>query len=118
MSECKFTVATDNDLAFTTGGDADWFIVYEPNYYVKDKDSARSGQIGHNQSSWLKLEVIGSGTLTFSYKVSSKNGDKLTFDIDDDERFAEDGTVSRTDVSYVVNTIGQLLLEGLVRSQQ
>ncbi len=67
------------------GGDAAWeidpVIVFEGNY------AAVSGNIGHNQSSSLKidLEVTAPSEIAFHYKVSSEqNYDFLKFYVNDD----------------------------------
>jgi hypothetical protein len=61
-----------------TGGDAAW--------YGQDADSqdglaARSGEIGHNQKSWMQLTntMSGEGTMTFQWRTTSQlNYDFLT----------------------------------------
>ncbi|UCD52921.1 MAG: hypothetical protein JSW27_09825 [Phycisphaerales bacterium] len=74
--------ALDTDLSFTTGGDASWYAQTSESYY--DSDAAQSGAISDSQETWLETEVVGAGTLTFYWKVSSKkNSDWLEFYIDD-----------------------------------
>jgi len=75
--------ALDNtDLEWTTGGDADWLGQTEVCYY--GGDAAQSGDINHNQETWLRTSVSGSGTFTFWWKVSSEpNYDLLEFTLDD-----------------------------------
>jgi YD repeat-containing protein len=58
----------DIALSFTSGGDATW--VLDTNEYSYDHDSARSGEIGDDQETWLQTTVTGPGTLTFDYKLS------------------------------------------------
>lgn len=62
--------ALDNPLAFTTGGNASWYGETEIFYY--GGSAARSGTPGNSQSSWLQTTVVGPGTLSFSWKVSSE----------------------------------------------
>jgi hypothetical protein len=62
--------AVDNTgLAWTTGGDADWFGQSSHHYY--DGDAAQSGDISSGQSSWIQTTVTGPGILSFYWKVSS-----------------------------------------------
>jgi hypothetical protein len=79
--------ALDNtDLAWTTGGDADWFGQTAISYY--DGDAAQTGIIGDNQSTWLRTTVVGTGTLTFRWYISSEMGhDCLEFSYQDDAGF-------------------------------
>ena len=87
--------ALDNaELTFTTGGDANWTGVTDVSF--DGADSARSGVIGHNQSTWLQTTVTGPGTLSFRWKVSSESSyDKLTFAIDN----AAQNTISGTSMN-------------------
>jgi Peptidase C10 family/Carboxypeptidase regulatory-like domain/Spi protease inhibitor len=63
--------ALDNDyLAFTTGGDASWSGQTAVSFY--GGSSAQSGALGGNQSAWLQTTVVGPGTLSFNWKVSSE----------------------------------------------
>ena len=73
--------AMDTNLSFITGGDADWLSQTAISYY--DEDAAQSGDITHEQESWLQTTVSGSGTVNFYWKVSSEeNCDYLEFYID------------------------------------
>lgn len=62
------------DLAFTTGGDADWSPVFESDEAKVGDTVARSGLMpcaeewGSNES-WLQVSVDGPGTLGFWWKV-------------------------------------------------
>ena len=60
----------NNSLAFSTGGDASWFGQAELSY--SGGSSAQSGSISGNQTSWLQTTVVGPGTLSFYWKVSSE----------------------------------------------
>ena len=75
--------AVDNlSLVWTTGGDADWFSQTTTTY--DGQDAAKSGDIGNNQESWMQTIVIGPGTVSFWWKVSSEAHftDTLAFWID------------------------------------
>ena len=46
--------------------------------------SAQSGALGNNQSTWMQTTVVGPGTLSFNWKVSSETGfDFLEVFLDD-----------------------------------
>ena len=63
--------AVDNsDLAWSTGGNADWFGQTSYSYY--DGDAAESGAISDDQLSYVQTTVTGEGTLKFYWKVSSE----------------------------------------------
>jgi hypothetical protein len=63
--------AVDNtSLSFTTGGSANWYG--DTFYHYVGGDSARSGQIGRNQTSWLEFTAQGPKTLKFHWRVSSR----------------------------------------------
>jgi YD repeat-containing protein len=78
------TVATDTDLSFTTGGDANWVRTTSDYYY--NRDSARSGQISASQTSWLQTTVKDEGTIWFYYKLS--NG-SLSFSVDGSVKWSQ-----------------------------
>ncbi len=84
------------------GGNADWFTTtgaYEGIY------CARSGSIGHNQSSslYLDVEVLSAGELSFYKKVSSESGyDYLRFFVDNNEMGAWSGTVDWSQETYQI----------------
>ena len=84
------------------GGNANWFTTtgaYEGNY------CARSGSIGHNQSSslYLTVDVLSAGDLSFYKKVSSENNyDYLRFFVDNNEMGAWSGTVSWSQETYQI----------------
>ena len=63
--------ALDNiHLAFTTGGSASWSGQTAVSFY--GGSSAQSGVLSDNQSAWLQTTVVGPGTLSFHWKVSSE----------------------------------------------
>ncbi|MBW7989638.1 MAG: hypothetical protein FVQ84_06430 [Planctomycetes bacterium] len=73
--------AVDSNLNFTTAGDAEWFSQTETTYF--GGDAAQSGVITDEQSSLIQTTVIGAGTFSFYWKVSSEeNYDFLEFYID------------------------------------
>lgn len=65
----------------TTGGDAHWYG--DTTWYFCGGDAARSGRIGHGQTSWMELTTSGNKTLSFRWRVSSEaNYDFLELWID------------------------------------
>jgi hypothetical protein len=60
----------NNYLAFTTGGNASWSGQRAVSFY--GGSAAQSGTLGGNQSAWLQTTVVGPGTLSFNWKVSSE----------------------------------------------
>ncbi len=75
--------ALDNHiLAFTVGGSSSWFGQTAEAYF--GGSAAQSGALGDNQSEWLQTTVVGPGTLSFYWKVSSEdNYDFLEVLVDD-----------------------------------
>ena len=68
-------------VIWTTGGDADWAAHTDQSH--DGVDSARSGPISGNQTSWLETTVTGPLPLSFWWKVSSEEDyDYLRFAID------------------------------------
>lgn len=87
--------AVDNcTLNWTTGGDADWFDQSTDAYY--DGDSAQTGFIGDNQSTYMQTTIEGPGELSFYWKVSSSYSDRLYFYIDGDAQTYISGSYSYT----------------------
>jgi hypothetical protein len=74
--------ALDNArLNFSVGGNGNWFP--ETATYFYGGSAAQSGTLENNQSSWLQTTVVGPGTLSFYWKVSSEAYyDYLEFYID------------------------------------
>ena len=63
--------ALDNAaLAFTTGGDAEWFAQTGENH--DGTDAAKSGPVVRLQSTWMETTVSGPGALSFWWRVSSE----------------------------------------------
>jgi hypothetical protein len=66
------------NLPWTTGGNADWsgqtLVTHD------GVDAGQSGAITNSQETWMETTVVGPGTLTFWWKVSSEAGsDRLRF---------------------------------------
>ncbi len=79
--KCDLPEALDTTLGFTTGGDAEWFCQDVNSFH--GGDAAKSGDVSHNQQSWMQTNVSGAGTVSFYWKVSSETGsDYLEFYID------------------------------------
>ena len=97
--------AVDNgSLTFTGSGNADWYKVTDVYYY--GGDSARSGDIGDNQSTTIETDVTVGSTqaVKFYWKVSSEaNYDYLRFYIDGVEKTSIAGTVDWTQVAYNIS---------------
>ena len=102
--------ALDTALSFTTGGSANWFGQTTTSYY--DGDAAQSGDISHNQQSWMQTTVRGKGTVTFYWKVSSEsNYDFLEFYVDGSLRYKISGSVNWQQKTYTFFTSGSHMLE-------
>ena len=79
-------------LAWTTGGDADWFPQTDTTY--DGVSAAQSGSISDDQQTWVQTTVTGPGTLSFNWKVSSEEDfDFLTFEVDGEERGSISGEI-------------------------
>jgi hypothetical protein len=66
------------NLTWTSGGTAAWFA--ESTTTHDGLSAAQSGTISHNQETWLETAVLGPGSLSFWWKVSSElNFDYLEF---------------------------------------
>ncbi|MCJ7730334.1 MAG: carboxypeptidase-like regulatory domain-containing protein [Sedimentisphaerales bacterium] len=101
--------ALDTTLSFTTGGNADWF--YQTNIFYSDGDAAQSGDISHNQKSWMNTMVDGPGTLSFYWKVSSEgNYDFLEFYIDGVRQSRISGSVDWQQKTYAISSGSHNLL--------
>lgn len=76
----------------TSAGSLAWTGVNSPSH--DGVDSAASGTTGNNQQSYVEVDVVGPGTLTFWWKVSCEpTFDKLAFMIDGAPSGSIDGTV-------------------------
>jgi uncharacterized protein YkwD len=95
--------AVDNTmLQWNTGGDSGWYGQNLVSY--SGSDSARSGSVVNNQSSWIQTTVNGPATLEFYWKVSSEQYyDYLKFYIDEVEQPGKiSGEVDWTKQSYTL----------------
>jgi thioredoxin len=73
--------ALDTTLSLATGGNEDWFS--QTTRWYHDGDAVQSGDITHDQESWMQTTVNGAGRMSFYWKVSSENScDYLEFYID------------------------------------
>lgn len=71
------------NLTWTTGGDASWLGQTAISH--DGSDAARSGSITNDESTWIETTVVGPGTLSFWWRVSSEQDfDYLEFLIDGD----------------------------------
>ena len=102
--------ALDNlSLTWTTGGDASWDVSSDSSLFTESPNllGAMSGNIAHNQQSWLETTVSGSGTLTFFWKVTSEDGyDLLAFYIDGVLQQEISGNTSWEQKSYAIQSEG------------
>lgn len=91
------------ELAWITSGDAPWFPQVST---TKDgTDAAESGTIANNQTSNMETTLIGPGSLTFWWKVSSEeNYDFLRFYI---KNIEQTGSLARIsgEVDWVKKTV-------------
>ncbi|UCE10609.1 MAG: hypothetical protein JSW61_01395, partial [Candidatus Thorarchaeota archaeon] len=55
---------------WTTGGDADWYI--DTTIFSVGDSSVRSGDIGHNEQSWIETTISGPAIVSFDWKISSE----------------------------------------------
>ena len=65
------------DLAWATGGNADWR--YQTDMAADGIDAAQSGALTTNQSSWMETVVTGPFQISFSWGVSSRSTHYLRF---------------------------------------
>ncbi|MCP4261004.1 MAG: hypothetical protein GY774_26360 [Planctomycetes bacterium] len=102
--------AMETDLIINTGGDGDWFV--QSANFFNDGDAARSGDITHNQESWMQTAVSGVGTLSFYWKVDSEeNFDFLEFYLDGELEDSISGLVDLHQMTYDIETAGLHTLE-------
>jgi len=110
--------ALDTDLSFTTGGSANWFATNKTSYYTTSYyggDAAQSGDISHDEESWMRTTVSGKGTVKFYWNVSSHlRHDFLEFYIDGSLKDQISGSRPQRNWEaemYVISTAGPHLLE-------
>jgi hypothetical protein len=93
--------ALDNDLVWTTGGNAKWFSQNTMSFY--GNDAAQSGELSNYENTWIQTTVTGPGTLKFYWKVSSeKYYDSLLFFIDGMNAGYINGEVAWQEKSYYI----------------
>ncbi len=81
------------ELVWTTGGDAPWFS--QSAISRRGGSAAQGGDIDDNEETWLETTVIGPGTFTFWWRVSSESKyDRLQFLLGGDELHTIDGEVN------------------------
>ena len=73
-------LGVDDAVQITTGDNVAWRPVVDVT--TDSGRSVRSGNIGNNGETWLQAVVIGSGTLSFSNKVSCEYDDRGTRNFD------------------------------------
>jgi hypothetical protein len=85
----------NTNLAWTTGGSQGWYATNAPAIPAFDGfDATSSGNITHDQDSWIETTVAGPGALSFWWSVSSEaDHDFLQFLIDGVEQEAISGDV-------------------------
>jgi hypothetical protein len=102
--------ALDTVLSFTLGGSADWFDQTTTSYY--GGSAVQNGDISHGQDSWMLTTVVGRGTVTFYWKVSSEDGyDFLEFYIDSSLKDRISGSVDWQQKTYPIDTLGSHTLK-------
>ena len=90
-------------MAWETSGDSNWIV--QDTYALEGIYSAQSGNINHNESSSLTIDLNLSeaGYISFLLGIDSEeNNDLLTFTIDGSEKGSWSGSVSSEYVSYYV----------------
>jgi len=80
----------DTNLAWLTSGNAPW--VGETALTYDGSAAAQTGQLGHNQESWLETTVLGPGVLSFWWKGASPAGGNLVFTINGTNALLVTGT--------------------------
>jgi hypothetical protein len=85
---------------WSTSGDGNWFPEMVTTH--DGTASARSGDIGHNQSTTLATTVAGPGLLSYWWKVSSEYSDPLIFLVDGVEQSRISGEVGWTNQVLIV----------------
>lgn len=101
-----FNNALNSPLTFTTDGDANWYVVTDT---TKDGMAMRSGNVGDRQKSYLRTTVVGPGTLTFWYKVTSYNYRECSHfkcAVDGTEKLSKYGNVDWTSQSISITGNG------------
>ena len=91
----------ENTYNFELGGDHFWFP--QKNIFDDGIQSAQSGPVGDYQESSISLTVLGPGTVSFSWKVSSETGyDFLSFNVDGTSEERISGEIDWNDQSFFI----------------
>ena len=92
-------------LVFTTDGNAKWTLAEN----IDGHDAvARSGSIGDSQSTSLRTDAIGAGTLSFAWRISSEaNYDKCFLYVDGVQKAVIHGEAVWANVSVQVSGDGE-----------
>jgi hypothetical protein len=89
-------------VAWTTSGDENWYG--QVGFTQDGTNAAQSGTITHNQQSVMETTVLGPGSVSFWWKVSSEtNFDYLRFYIDGAERVRISGEMDWKQLSYMLS---------------
>jgi subtilisin-like proprotein convertase family protein len=114
----SLAVALDNTgVTWTVSGSTGW--VGQAAVTHDGTDAARSGVIGHRQTSTLRTEVVGAGSLTFWWKVSSEaDYDWLCFLVDAAIWRAISGEAGWAQVSVRIEGSGLHVLEWQYRKDK
>ncbi|MBN1191539.1 MAG: hypothetical protein JXA46_17415 [Dehalococcoidales bacterium] len=79
------------DFSIYVDGETKWYGQTDISY--DEEDSAQSGSIGDEQSTWMETSVTGPKVISFRWQVSSEEGyDFLSFCDDNDEKYKISGT--------------------------
>ena len=80
------------ELPFVLGGDVEW---------TEQADGSwRSGAVAYRQTTWVTNSFDGPGVMSFRWKVSSEEFDRLVFYVNGEEQESIGGEQGWTDVSY------------------
>ena len=119
-----FETGNFNSFNWTQGGDADWTIDNE--YSSSGIYSAKSGEIGHDQTSELSLmmNVLNEGNIIFWARSSSEQGnsgvvyDYLEFYIDDEPQELEIGGENDWEEYSIALPVGEHLLRWVYKKDE
>ncbi len=103
------SIVTLGDVTMLQAGNTPWFL--QTATYKSSPSAMQSGDIDDNESSVMGARIIGSGTLSFQWKVSSEQSwDKLTFFIDGVEQDNISGETDWAQKEYTIRGAGEHLL--------
>ena len=95
-------------LVWTSGGATPWLVAFSD--AVPSGDFAKSGAIGHNESSWVETTVSGAGTLSFRWRTSCARPDMALFAMDGVNTARLYGGRDWTEVEIEIDGIGDHIL--------